>query len=470
MYTTPVGVASKLKDDELTWDIDDQWLRENLLPCPKSSGAFVLHRVRAVQALRRSDRAQHVLSRSHLPYRIRAAHSARVGADYGRHGKSRLRAQTRWRRVLLGTGQDGKLGVQVGKDCPEWSGPNPPQAWACSGFPVAVVCPNGPCRFTDISAGDSHTCAVDTSGDAWCWGSNRYGGLGHRITELDRQWKRHSTARRNDAQIQLDSRGTCKTCGLTTMGEVYCWGINDLAIVPANSDPTRIVVVPELVDMPTRAPVVGDRLVGPPRLRTDGVGQSVLLGDEWGSGHRPRTVHASAALPQLPATPQLHAELRHHGPRHAAREPGVDRCSRILRAPHQRADCVLGPPAASARLSCADRAIVARCDTFTARSVAARCAAPAMAPSVTACPTPRANVDPWRWRASISELSGNNTGNYATCAIGYDDQVYCWGDSSYGVSVSGWARSRWSNPRRCSSRICSAFRCPTGVAWLRANS
>ena len=94
-----------------------------------------------------------------------------------------------------GLGQDGQLGVAVARDCPEWSGPNPPQAWACSGFPVAVVCPSGPCQFTDISAGNSHTCAVDTSGDAWCWGSNTYGELGIGLPSM--------TARGSDTPLRV---------------------------------------------------------------------------------------------------------------------------------------------------------------------------------------------------------------------------------------------------------------------------
>jgi len=47
--------------------------------------------------------------------------------------------------------------------------------FACSGTPVLV---DGGHSFTQVAAAIRHTCALHTSGDAYCWGNNWYGQLG----------------------------------------------------------------------------------------------------------------------------------------------------------------------------------------------------------------------------------------------------------------------------------------------------
>jgi alpha-tubulin suppressor-like RCC1 family protein len=32
--------------------------------------------------------------------------------------------------------------------------------------------------FTHLAAGDNHTCGIDTTGSAWCWGADSAGQLG----------------------------------------------------------------------------------------------------------------------------------------------------------------------------------------------------------------------------------------------------------------------------------------------------
>ena len=43
-----------------------------------------------------------------------------------------------------------------------------------------------------------------------------------------------------------------------------------------------------------------------------------------------------------------------------------------------------------------------------------------------------ADVGPWRWRVSIATTGKWTPASTVTCAIGYDDQIYCWGDNSFG--------------------------------------
>jgi alpha-tubulin suppressor-like RCC1 family protein len=77
--------------------------------------------------------------------------------------------------------------------------------------------------FRSVSAGATHTCALTTGGEAYCWGDNQEGELG--------------TGSRVDATVPTAVIGGIRfltidaavefTCGLATTGEAYCWGRND---------------------------------------------------------------------------------------------------------------------------------------------------------------------------------------------------------------------------------------------------
>ncbi|MFO7894267.1 MAG: Ig-like domain-containing protein [Longimicrobiales bacterium] len=73
-------------------------------------------------------------------------------------------------------------------------------------------------RFTDISAGMYHTCAVATDGTGYCWGDGWLLGTGEHTD--------HATP------VAVDFAGTWQqieaghwhTCGVATGGQAYCWG------------------------------------------------------------------------------------------------------------------------------------------------------------------------------------------------------------------------------------------------------
>jgi alpha-tubulin suppressor-like RCC1 family protein len=82
--------------------------------------------------------------------------------------------------------------------------------------------------LTQIAAGDSHTCALDSAGAAYCWGSNIVGELG------DGGTADHSSvpvavvtsgvlAGRHLTQIAV---GNNYTCALDSAGAAYCWGLD----------------------------------------------------------------------------------------------------------------------------------------------------------------------------------------------------------------------------------------------------
>ena len=92
--------------------------------------------------------------------------------------------------------------------------------------PVSVT---GGLSFASVSAGgednnggSSHACGVTTSGDAYCWGSNAPSG----------QLGDGTTTNRNTPVLvsgllsfALVSAGALHTCGVTTNGDGYCWGV-----------------------------------------------------------------------------------------------------------------------------------------------------------------------------------------------------------------------------------------------------
>jgi len=92
---------------------------------------------------------------------------------------------------------------------------------AASAHPLSVA---GSHKFLQITAGWEHTCAVATSGVAYCWGRN----------EDARQLGDSSpiTHRGTPAPVATDLRfttlaaGPLATCGHTGSGETYCWGAN----------------------------------------------------------------------------------------------------------------------------------------------------------------------------------------------------------------------------------------------------
>ena len=82
--------------------------------------------------------------------------------------------------------------------------------------------------LTQITAGASHTCALDRAGAAYCWGEGYYGQLGGGIggfsalaVAVDTSGVLHGKAL---AQI---TAGEFHTCAISTAGAAYCWGRND---------------------------------------------------------------------------------------------------------------------------------------------------------------------------------------------------------------------------------------------------
>lgn len=76
--------------------------------------------------------------------------------------------------------------------------------------------------FTQVAAGGSHTCGLDSRGAAFCWGGNAQGELGNGTTTPSTTPVPVSGGLR----FRHLSLGGSHSCGLTTGGRIYCWGFN----------------------------------------------------------------------------------------------------------------------------------------------------------------------------------------------------------------------------------------------------
>lgn len=92
--------------------------------------------------------------------------------------------------------------------------------------PAAVA---GDLRFSQIGSGESHTCAVATTGRVWCWGRNSSGEIGDGTT-ANRFVPSVVTIRgRTFGRVTAGISHTCgetTTRGGTAARETYCWGSN----------------------------------------------------------------------------------------------------------------------------------------------------------------------------------------------------------------------------------------------------
>lgn len=83
--------------------------------------------------------------------------------------------------------------------------------------PVAVA---GGHDFVAITAGFHHACGLDATGAAWCWGSNEYGQLGDGTTSQGLE----PVAVAGGISFSSLSAGGQQTCGLEADGNAWCWG------------------------------------------------------------------------------------------------------------------------------------------------------------------------------------------------------------------------------------------------------
>jgi len=90
-----------------------------------------------------------------------------------------------------------------------------------SGLAACAPGETGP-KYLSVSAGNSHTCAVDETGAAWCWGANRYGQLGDGSTDSSATPVKVS----GETSWRQVAAGNSHTCAVDNDGAAWCWGGN----------------------------------------------------------------------------------------------------------------------------------------------------------------------------------------------------------------------------------------------------
>lgn len=102
----------------------------------------------------------------------------------------------------------------------------------CSPFPTPVECgPGEVCKFQSVSAGAERTCAVDTAGRAWCWGTHGDVYTGEADLPGSSQYRINAEVEAEDSKgnkvlfTSIDTDLT-ESCAISTARELYCWRFN----------------------------------------------------------------------------------------------------------------------------------------------------------------------------------------------------------------------------------------------------
>ena len=88
------------------------------------------------------------------------------------------------------------------------------------------------------NSGESHMCALDVEGRAWCWGDNEVGELGDGSIEPSD----HPVLVRTEERFTRLYGASNATCGLAADGRMLCWGRNQYRFGNGSAQDSRLPV------------------------------------------------------------------------------------------------------------------------------------------------------------------------------------------------------------------------------------
>lgn len=157
--------------------------------------------------------------------------------------------------------------------------------------PDSVHTPAGT-KFIAISAAYTHTCGLVSTGAAYCWGDGYYGQLGNDGTDnVTTPDSVHAPAGTKFIAI---SAGDAHTCGITSIGAAYCWGLGQTGQLGTGTDsnestPSPVLNVTNFALLAPRIPVDGTGRLLPARTFFE---MYALAGHAGREPERCTTVHA----------------------------------------------------------------------------------------------------------------------------------------------------------------------------------
>jgi alpha-tubulin suppressor-like RCC1 family protein len=175
-----------------------------------------------------------------------------------------------------GSGTSGQLGQGSGS--------------VSSADPVAVDTINLPTnvRFQSIALGDGHSCGVASNGMAFCWGNGTSGRLGTgNTTNYNRPEQVLNTNLAAGEKFKSVALGMNHSCGLTTVGNVFCWGDDLYGQLGNGTGSTSPVTLPVAIETAAIANVFDRKFVsiyaGPfHTCAINAVGKAFCWGDDFG--------------------------------------------------------------------------------------------------------------------------------------------------------------------------------------------
>lgn len=88
-------------------------------------------------------------------------------------------------------------------------------------------------HFIQVSAGGAQSCGVTTAGVAYCWGDDSFGQLGVPVSQINERCDSPAVPCRTtpvavlgrQAFVEISTGLGAHVCGVTTLGNLYCWGL-----------------------------------------------------------------------------------------------------------------------------------------------------------------------------------------------------------------------------------------------------